>query len=249
MGKSNSGNSSSKGSSSSSSSKGGSSSVSSNRVGLSSVGSNLSKKEAQQMAQSRGTSVGKIMDKAMNRGLTIGSALVNAYNSGKYSTAKDNIWKSLAPQFGSDNSRRLFGVSDNMSGLSGLKLSKGQVYGGAYSRNGELTPLVGMKGMGRVGGGKDPATGQVTPTNTPVDQTYTETPLDMPPPEPLPKEEPIKVDNSFSPGGSSSMLDGGATGFRRRRSSARTAGLTSKGTSQFKISGQSGKSSGLNIGI
>jgi hypothetical protein len=49
--------------------------------------------------------------------------------------------------------------------------------------------------------------------------------------------------------GPGSMVDGGATGFRRKRSSARTAGLTSKGTSQFKIGGQTARSSGLNIGV
>jgi len=49
-------------------------------------------------------------------------------------------------------------------------------------------------------------------------------------------------------GGPGSSLDGGATGFRRKRSSGRMAGLTNKGTSQLKITGQNTKSSGLNIG-
>lgn len=49
-------------------------------------------------------------------------------------------------------------------------------------------------------------------------------------------------------GGASSSLDSGATGFRRKRSSARLAGLTNKGTSSLKITGQSARSSGLNIG-
>lgn len=49
-------------------------------------------------------------------------------------------------------------------------------------------------------------------------------------------------------GGPGSVLDGGATGFRRKRSSARMAGLTNKGTSSLKITGQTRKSSGLNIG-
>ena len=54
--------------------------------------------------------------------------------------------------------------------------------------------------------------------------------------------------NPYSPGGPSSYVDGNATGFRRKKSAGRSAGLTSKGTSQFKITGQTGKSSGLNIG-
>ena len=62
------------------------------------------------------------------------------------------------------------------------------------------------------------------------------------------RSNPVNVDASFSPGGSSAALDGGANGFRRRRSSARTNGLTSRGTSQFKIGGQGSRSSGLNIG-
>jgi hypothetical protein len=53
----------------------------------------------------------------------------------------------------------------------------------------------------------------------------------------------------YMPGGTGSYVDGNATGFRRRRSSARIAGLTSKGTSQFKIGGQTARSSGLNIGV
>jgi hypothetical protein len=52
----------------------------------------------------------------------------------------------------------------------------------------------------------------------------------------------------FAPGGVGAGVDGNATGYRRKKSSGRMAGLTSKGTSQFKITGQSGKSSGLNIG-
>jgi hypothetical protein len=52
----------------------------------------------------------------------------------------------------------------------------------------------------------------------------------------------------FAPGGAGAGVDGNAGGFRRKKSSGRMAGLTSKGTSQFKITGQSGKSSGLNIG-
>lgn len=49
-------------------------------------------------------------------------------------------------------------------------------------------------------------------------------------------------------GGPGSALDGGATGFRRKRSSGRMAGVTNKGTSALKITGQTSKSSGLNIG-
>ena len=59
---------------------------------------------------------------------------------------------------------------------------------------------------------------------------------------------PFKEDPMQAVGGPGSSLDGGATGFRRKRSSGRMAGLTNKGTSQLKITGQNSKSSGLNIG-
>lgn len=52
----------------------------------------------------------------------------------------------------------------------------------------------------------------------------------------------------YTPGGPGASVDGSATSFRRKRSSARMAGLTTKGTGQFKISGQTTRSSGLNIG-
>jgi hypothetical protein len=54
---------------------------------------------------------------------------------------------------------------------------------------------------------------------------------------------------TYSPPGNNESVDGNALGFRRKKSSAKMSGLTSKGTGQFKITGQSGKSSGLNIGI
>lgn len=57
------------------------------------------------------------------------------------------------------------------------------------------------------------------------------------------------VGSPFSPSGFSQGIDGNAAGFRRKKSSGKMSGLTSKGTSQFKITGQSGKSSGLNIGV
>jgi hypothetical protein len=66
---------------------------------------------------------------------------------------------------------------------------------------------------------------------------------------PMPEiETPEMQPQKFAPGGVGAGVDGNAAGFRRKKSSARMAGLTSKGTGQFKITGQSGKSSGLNIG-
>ena len=55
----------------------------------------------------------------------------------------------------------------------------------------------------------------------------------------------------FSPGGVGSSLDSNASGFRRKKSAARASGLTTKGTSRFKIGNgaKSFSSSGLNIGV
>jgi len=50
-------------------------------------------------------------------------------------------------------------------------------------------------------------------------------------------------------GGAGADVGTNAAGFRHKKSSAKMAGLTSKGTSLFKIGGQSARSSGLNIGI
>ena len=88
------------------------------------------------------------------------------------------------------------------------------------------------------GGGGGTGTSSYNPTPLMVEGAA------MPMPQ-IPEPEPQK----FAPGGVGASIDTNAMGFRRKKSSARLAGLTSKGTSQFKISGQSAKSSGLNIGI
>ena len=93
---------------------------------------------------------------------------------------------------------------------------------------------------------------------TPAPAPYTPTPLVAEPnnqsslmigkaPEPPAPPPPPQ----FSPGGVGATLDGNASGFRRKKSSARMSGLTTKGTGRFKISGagQSSSSSGLNIGV
>jgi hypothetical protein len=61
-------------------------------------------------------------------------------------------------------------------------------------------------------------------------------------------EMPAAPPPQYSAGGAGAEVGTNAAGFRRKKSSARMAGLTSKGTSQFKIGGQSARSSGLNIG-
>lgn len=53
----------------------------------------------------------------------------------------------------------------------------------------------------------------------------------------------------FMPGGMGSSVDGGATGFRRKKSSARAAGLTTKGSGRLRINRGSTGATGLNIGM
>jgi hypothetical protein len=63
---------------------------------------------------------------------------------------------------------------------------------------------------------------------------------------PTTKDEP---DNMFAvSGGTGSSVDGTATSFRRKKSAARSSGLTSRGTGQFRNSLKVGSASGINIG-
>ena len=54
--------------------------------------------------------------------------------------------------------------------------------------------------------------------------------------------------SQYAAGGLGADLGINAAGIKRKKSLAKLAGLTSKGTSQFKIGGQTSKASGLNIG-
>jgi hypothetical protein len=61
--------------------------------------------------------------------------------------------------------------------------------------------------------------------------------------------DPAPSPSQFLPGGMGSSVDSGATGFRRKKSSARSAGLTTKGAARLRINPSFSSSSGLNIGI
>lgn len=65
---------------------------------------------------------------------------------------------------------------------------------------------------------------------------------------PMGSMDPLKKESTSIAGFDSSINDS-VTSFRRKKSRARALGLTSKGTSQFKIGGQSSRSSGVNLGI
>lgn len=59
----------------------------------------------------------------------------------------------------------------------------------------------------------------------------------------------LNIDSSSAIAGQNAALDQSASSFRRNKSKAKMAGLTTKGASQFKISGQNSSSSGVNTGI
>lgn len=220
------------------------------------VGKNLSLTEL--MKISKGNDPLKVMSKALDKGIGIGRKAVNAYNTpgglGNY------VYQ---------------GTPDNLKPLKGLTLGKRQVYQGASTYTtpssrtsqagwmpGSVTynPIVGLRKSkaDKKGGGKNNDNTNQDQNIKPADTPYTPQPMDvgggmdfgggMDGGFNVPDNSGIP-DPSFSPGGAGFNTDAGATGFRRKRSSAALKGLTTKGPGQLKISGQTSKSSGLNIGV
>jgi len=62
---------------------------------------------------------------------------------------------------------------------------------------------------------------------------------------PMPEDKPAITVS----GGTSSTVDGTATSFRRKKSAARSAGLTTRGTGRFRNSLKVGSASGINTGM
>lgn len=82
--------------------------------------------------------------------------------------------------------------------------------------------------------------------SAPTTSTPTVTPTAaLPAPAPTPPPPPPE----YAPGGIGAALNNNSTGFRRKKSSSRESGSTTKGTSVFKISKNQTPSSGLNIGV
>jgi hypothetical protein len=106
-------------------------------------------------------------------------------------------------------------------------------------------------GLTSTAGAAAPASAAPTPEAAPVykPEPLVAAPVEAPQMPMSTSSQSSSTEQKYSPGGSSAALEGGAMGFRRRKSSARLAGLTSKGTSRFKINGQTSTSSGLNIGV
>ena len=208
------------------------------------VNGNISKNEALKIAENKGISTAQVMDRALDKGLTIGASLVNQYNSVKVDDrnyiqkATDNVFLGMGgkSQYQPESLNKL-----NSFG----QMSKGSVYGGMTSTG---TPVLDMKRpktstavTTNTGGTSTGGTGGTGTGGTGGTGGETITPTLLPPEE---KMDPIAIS-----GGTGSSVDGGATSFRRKKSSARTAGLTTRGTGQFRNSLKVGSASGVNIGM
>jgi hypothetical protein len=135
------------------------------------------------------------------------------------------------------------------------KIPKGQQVFGSYNN----APQVQVKPQNNVNSGYyGPGSGNgvintnpITTNNVPVstNTTQPQETLTLPDTTPTPTTDETKSDVGGFSGGYGSGVDGGATSFRRKKSSARTSGLTTRGTGQFRNSLKVGAASGINTGM
>lgn len=194
---------------------------------------NLSVKEALKIAKSTGKDLETIMQKTVSKGGTLGSNLVNKYN--KVDPIFDDYYSNNILKEGSPilQQVRSAGTLDKGSSL----------FIGSKGSTGTVLPKSMLSGVGTNSAAQTPANtpstpGAITPGSN---STYSG---GLAAASASPAADPFMM----GPGGMSSDLDGSAKGFRKNRSSARKAGMTTKGTGQFKISMAQGAKSGLNIG-
>lgn len=212
---------------------------------------NLGRKEFERIVDAGGNADRVLQRAVQNKGLTINSGVVNQYNKGTYNPREFAMRNMSDKVFGAG-----FGVNPVIQQIrtAGKLDPKSTLF---ISSKGTSATVLPKSMFGGGGGGKAPVTAPATAD--PVDTSYSPEPMDvgsgmdfggggMDGGFNVPDNSAIP-DPSFSPGGAGFNTDAGATGFRRKRSSAALKGLTTKGPGQLKISGQSSKSSGLNIGI
>ncbi len=139
------------------------------------------------------------------------------------------------------------------------KIPKGQQVIGTYNS----TPQLQIKPQNNVNAGyyeagyaTTPAAAAATTSETlaPTDTSTSTTNDTVTPTTSTPTATPTataedKLDPIALNSGTGSSVDGGATSFRRKRSSARSSGLTTRGTGQFRNSLKVGSASGVNIGM
>ena len=196
---------------------------------------NLSSKEALKISKSTGKDLETVMQKAVSKGGTLGSNLVNKYNSVDPSLDayySNNILKEGSPIL---QQVRSAGTLDKGSSL----------FIGSKGSTQTVLPKSMMSGSGTkstaptTDASSAPATtSSITPGGNSTNSGGLAAASASPAADPF----------MMGPGGMSSDLDGAAKGFRKNRSSARKAGMTTKGTGQFKNSMAQGTKTGLNIG-
>lgn len=205
------------------------------RVATALANGNLSSKEALKIAKSTGKDLETIMQKAVSKGGTLGRSLVNKYNkvdpifNDYYS---NNILKEGSPIL---QQVRKAGTLDKGSSLfigskgsTSTVLPKSMMSGSntmSTAPTSDAAPPAASAPSAITPGGNSTGSGGLAAA-------------DAAPADPF----------MMGPGGMSSDLDGSAKGFRKNRSSARKAGMTTKGTGQFKNSMAQGAKTGLNIG-
>lgn len=215
---------------------------------------NLSNKEALKISKSTGKSLEEIMNKAVSKGGTLGSNLVNKYNSGPQSSQSayaDMVSQSFGGGSGGSKMARLIDPIGSSSIMEKVRsagtLDKGSsLFIGSKGSTSTVLPKSMMSGSGA----KSTApTIDATPPATSAPSSNTPSGGNTTGSDGLAAASASPADPfMMGPGGMSSDLDGGAKGFRKNRSSARKAGMTTKGTGQFKISMAQGAKTGLNIG-
>lgn len=208
------------------------------------AGPTLSTNELKKISKATGKSSEQILQRAVERGTTLGSNVVNQYQKGitadpRYALARQAI-PGFAMAAGKDSAilQQIRNAGPLDKGSSLFIGSKGS------------TATVLPRGMATgKGAGTKPMTADPY-TYTPAESTGTGIGDPIPTTSETPTTpEATTAESKFGPGGVGSALDGGATGFRPRRSRWRTSGQTTKGTANLKIMGQTGRSSGVNLAV
>jgi hypothetical protein len=229
---------------------------------------NLSKKELLKISKDSGKSTDRIiqrLDKVNAKGADKGRAPIGlgsaAYNSLlKVPTSRTIYGKTMSElglkdryaNYGSGPIGKAIIQGKGSSDYYGNtvpgtgKIPKGQQVFGSYNN----APQVQIKPKNNVnsgyygpGSGNGNPTPNVDPVTDPVTDPITD-PITEPTPDPSPTPDPLGA-----MGGSNSSVDGSATSIRRKKSSARDSGLTSRGTGQFRNSLKVGSASGINLGM
>lgn len=213
--------------------------------GLKIAGRTLSAKEINQLTKTTGKGAERVLEKAVSKGVTLGSGVVNRYQKGQYTDPGLAFARAALPAFaiaaGKDSA-----ILQQIRNAG--RLDKGSsLFIGSKGSTATVLPRRMSTGVGgnrpMVGGDYSYAPTDAAPmSQAPMSQAPMETYSEPTMPE-------VSTESKYGPGGAGSALDGGATGFRPRRSRWRTAGKTTKGTANLKIMGQTGRSSGVNLAV